>query len=45
MMGSGSEEFHYPISLREGIQVIEEYERNGYDMKQAVRDVVIPKIS
>ena len=45
MMWSWNDEFHYPISLREGIQVIEEYERNGFDMKQAIRDVVIPKIS
>ena len=45
MMGKGKEEFHYPISLRDGIQIIEEYERNGCDMKQAIRDVIIPKIS
>jgi hypothetical protein len=45
MMGSGNEEFHYPISLREGIQVIEEFERNGFNMQQAVRDVISPKIS
>lgn len=45
MMGTGNEEFHYPVSLREGIQVIEEYERNGNLMGRAIYDVIVPKIS
>ena len=40
-----NEEFHYPISLRDGIQIMYEYDRNPWaGFKEAILSVVIPKI-
>jgi len=42
--GTATEEFNFIVSLREWIQVVEEYDINWWNMKQAISDVIRPKI-
>lgn len=43
--GEDGIEFHYPINLRDNIQIVYEFERGGRTFKEAVSNVLMPKIS
>ena len=38
-------EFHYPINLRDNIQIVHEFERGNMTFKEAVINVLLPKVS
>ncbi|MBN1258306.1 AAA family ATPase [Candidatus Peregrinibacteria bacterium] len=44
-LGQSMEELEFVFSIREGVNIVQEYAMTGGDIKQAIREVVLPKIA